>query len=267
MRYYPELLEKQISGYEAAGLDWRRTAEEKVFPYLENHLPVMRMASEALPHVCGLIYERAIRALALDFPITFVIYVGIGCGAGWATQYGSSPACLLGLEKIAELGWDSEDRLRELLSHEVGHLVHMKWRDELGIFEAHEEDPLFLLLSEGFAKRCEYLIFGAETWNQSDGEDWVHWCGRNKAWLAREYLNRVDERQAMNDFFGDWLDIRGRKQTGYFLALAFIRWLEEKYDTRQIAVLGSEVLQEEARSYLSSLAATLAEDRGARGNG
>jgi len=220
----------------------------------------MHKASKVLPDVCGFIYEEAVRELALDFPITFVLYVGIGCGAGWATQFEGSPACLLGLEKIAELGWDSQDRLRELVSHEVGHLIHMKWRDDPDGFEGYEEDPFFVLYSEGFAKRCEYLISGTETWNQAGEADWVDWCRENKAWLAREYLNRTDKKQPVNDFFGDWLDVGGRTQTGYSLGLAFIRWLEESYNTRQIAMLGLEALREEARRYLSSLAATATED-------
>lgn len=267
MRKYPELLEKQIRAYEAAGLDWRQIARDKVFSRLEDYLPVMHRASRVLPHVCGVIYEQAVRALALDFPITFVLYVGIGCGAGWATQYEGSPGCLLGLEKIAELEWDSQERLRELVAHEVGHLIHMRWRDDIDGVDGYEEDPFFVLYSEGFAKRCESLISGTETWNQADEADWVHWCSQHKAWLAREYLNRADEGKPVNDFFGDWLDIGGRKQTGYFLGLAFICWLEESYDATQMAVLDCEVLKEEARRYLSSLAATVTEDEEARTDG
>lgn len=54
------------------------------------------------PHVSNIICTKASKKIGLDFSITLVIYVGIGCGAGWATTYNRQPAILLGLENIAE---------------------------------------------------------------------------------------------------------------------------------------------------------------------
>ncbi|MBE0431660.1 MAG: hypothetical protein IBX67_07520 [Dehalococcoidia bacterium] len=254
MQKYPELLQRQVRDYEESGYDWREIARNKVFPRLEAYLPLIKEARENLVHVCGPVYEQAVQALRVDFPVTFVIYVGIGCGAGLATQYGGSPACLLGLEKIAELGWHTPGKLRELVSHEIAHLVHMHWRDEFQEFEEHEKDPLFLLYSEGFAKRCENLILAGESWSQADRDDWLPWCEAHKGLLAEEYLHRVDHGKPTNDFFGDWLHVQGRSQTGYYLGWTLLLWLEENYDMREIAALSSGRVREDARRYLRRLA-------------
>lgn len=193
MQKYPELLQKQIRDYEEARCNWRRIAVQKVFSKLGDYLPVMQELRVQLPRICGSVYEQAVRALGLDFAITFVIYVGIGCGAGWATHYQGAPACLLGLEKIAELGWHSWERVQELVAHEIGHLAHMEWRNGAEEFERQEKDPLFLLYSEGFAKRCEYHTLGEGVWSQAANEDWLPWCRKHTAWLAREYLRRADQ--------------------------------------------------------------------------
>ncbi len=109
---------------------------------------------------------KASQRLELNFNITLVIYVGIGCGAGWTTTYSGQPSILLGLENIAEQKWHTKSKLQCLISHEIGHLVHMKWRDEWETFEKNE-DPLFQLYSEGFAQRCEHVIVGKETWHMA----------------------------------------------------------------------------------------------------
>jgi len=254
MQKYPELLQRQAGGYEESGYDWREIAREKVFPKLGGYLPLMKEARGNLLHICGSTYEQAVGTLGLDCGVTFVIYVGIGCGAGWATQYQGSPACLLGLEKIAELGWHTPGKLRELVSHEIAHLVHMHWRDEFQEFEEHEKDPLFLLYSEGFAKRCENLILAGESWSQADRDDWLAWCEAHKGLLAKEYLHRTDHGKPVDDFFGDWLHVQGRSQTGYYLGWTLLLWLEQDYGIREIAALSSERVREDARRYLRRLA-------------
>lgn len=250
MQRHPELLEKQTRDYEEAGYDWREMARRKVFPKLGTYLLLMQQARVNLPDICASAYARAVQVLGLDFCIVFVIYVGIGCGAGWATQYKGCPACLLGLEKIAELGWSSRQRLDELVCHEIGHLAHMNWRQESDEFERNERDPLFVLYSEGFAKRCGCLITGREGWSQAPSEDWLLWCMEHKGWLARQYLARADRGKRVNDFFGDWLTVRGHRCAGYYLGRAFTLWLEQRYDMKAIATLSLERVRAEAREYL-----------------
>ena len=192
-------------------------------------------------------------SLKLDFDVLFVVYVGIGCGAGWATRYDKRPAVLLGLENIAEEKWHTKRRLAGLISHEVGHLTHMGWRNEWKVFEEASEDPIFRLYSEGFAQRCEHLILGGETWHMARGREWVTWCERHEGWLAREFLKRIGMKASVRDFFGSWLAIRGKSQTGYFLGHGFVRHLERTHGLRKAALLGVDKIRRLGTSYLESI--------------
>lgn len=246
---YPELLRKQVEDYESQGADWRQVAAERVFPRLRERLPLMQAARDLLPDVCASIYERAQAALGLDFDATFVLYVGIGCGAGWATRYKGQPACLLGLENIAEEGWHTRERLEGLVAHELGHLAHMAWRGEWEEFAAHERDPLFLLYSEGFAMRCEEVILGSAGHLEQDRE-WLAWCAAHLGTLAAEFLRRVEAGETVRDFFGSWHEIQGRSQTGYYLGRQFVRDLEQGRALRDVACLPAEQVREAARTFL-----------------
>jgi hypothetical protein len=214
----------------------------------------MREAHRHLPAVCEWAYGRARKRLKIDFDVNFVIYVGIGCGAGWATRYSGRPACLLGLEMIADCGWQSRERLRGLVAHEIAHLAHMAWRRQWDRFIKAERQPLFHLYSEGFGQRGEHIILGRDGWHEAQDRHWLPWCRRHKAWLAREYLRRVAVRASINDFFGSWLDIKGIKSTGHFLGHEFIRWLGKKRDMKEIATLSVNAVKCLATEYLRSVA-------------
>lgn len=251
MNKYPELLEKQVQCYKTENTDWQEIAR-KVFPTFPGRLQLMQKGQNNILASYKPICAQASKKLGIDFEIVLVVYVGIGCGAGWATKYNGKPAILLGLENIAEENWQTKTKLRGLISHEIGHLAHMKWRDEWGTFERQEQDPLFLLYSEGFAQRCEHLIIGRETWHMAQNEGWFFWCEQNKSWLAKEFLNRVSTHAPVNDFFGSWFNIQGRKQTGYYLGHAFIRELEKVYSLKEIALLQVDDITKLALRYLNS---------------
>jgi hypothetical protein len=179
--------------------------------------------------------------------------VGIGCGAGWATQYKGCPACLLGLENLAECKWHTKKKLQGLLAHELGHLAHMKKREEWKTFEKNEEDPFFQLYSEGFAQRYGHVILGKQIWHQAQDEEWIPWCELNKGWLAKEFLERTEKRKSIGDFFGSWFEIQGKRETGYFLGYMFIRHLEKTYSLGEIALLSPEKIRKLAVNYLESI--------------
>jgi len=252
MARYPELLKKQLQDYANQDLDWRKIAEERIFPRIPEYLSVMREARDNLLKVCGVSYEKASSVLGIDFDVNFVIYVGLGCGAGWATQYNQHPACLFGLENIAECRWQSQEKLRGLIAHELSHLTHQAWRNEWdGFAKETSSSPLFQLYAEGFAQRCEHLILGSETWHEMQDKTWLSWCQDHKCYLAGEYLKRIDGKLSVNDFFGSWLEIQGKRQTGYFLGHEFIGWLEKKNQSiKTIGTLSLEEIRNETRGYL-----------------
>jgi hypothetical protein len=252
MKKYSELLNKQVQNYEEENMDWREVAK-KIFPKLPQRFQLLRKARDNILGVCESIYAKASKMLKLDFDIFFVIYVGVGCGAGWATTYNGQPAVLLGLENIAEEKWHTKNKLEGLISHEIGHLAHMKWRNEWEKFEKAEQDPLFQLYSEGFAQRCEHKILERETWHMAQDKEWLVWCEQNKSWLAKEFLKRLEKQVSVNDFFGSWFNIQGRKQTGYFLGHAFICELEKTYGLREIALFNVEKVRALGIQYLKSI--------------
>lgn len=101
MKKYSELLEKQVFSYEVEKLNWREIAK-KIFSMLPHRFELMRKARDNILATYESICAKASKRLGLDFNVIFVIYVGVGCGAGWATTYKRQPAVLMGLENIAE---------------------------------------------------------------------------------------------------------------------------------------------------------------------
>jgi len=252
LKKYPELLRKQVENYEETNVNWREIAR-RILQLIPLRLSLMQKARDNILQVCEPTYLRAMQRLGIDFDVTFVIYVGIGCGAGWATTYNEQPSVLLGLENIAAEKWHRKNKLQGLLCHELGHLAHMKWREEWKTFKKAEQDPLFQLYSEGFAQRCEHLILGKETWHMKTGREWLDWCEQHNGWLANEFLARLQEHASVNDFFGSWFSIQRKKQTGYFLGHAFICHLEKTHDLREIALLDPKKVNETCLQYLKSI--------------
>jgi hypothetical protein len=236
MARWPELLAKQQSDYSAERQDWRQIAAERVFPHLDQRLPGMSEAHKHLLDVCDPVYTQAQAELGFDGDVIFVVYVGIGCGAGWATTYQGSPAILFGLENIAEEGWTRPRVLSGLVAHEVGHLAHFHWRGQAGLPEG--SGPWWQLYAEGFAQRCEHTIHQQDTWHMAHAVDgWLEWCQAHRGWLAREFLSGVDRNAPVRPFFGSWFELRGWKQTGYYLGHEVIRHLEKSLALKEIALL------------------------------
>ena len=236
MARWPELLVKQKSDYADLGEDWRRIARERVFPHLDQRLPGMSEAHKHLLQVCEPVYGQAMDVLGFDGCVVLIFYVGIGCGAGWVTTYQGMPAILFGLENIAEEGWTQPSVLRGLVAHELGHLAHFHWRDQSGLPKG--SGPWWQLYTEGFAQRCEHRIHRYDTWHMAHAVDgWLDWCQAHRGWLASEFLSLVDRGVSVRPFFGSWFELRGWKQTGYYLGHEVIRHLEESLAMEEIALL------------------------------
>jgi len=235
---WPELFDKQVDDYRAEGLDWRQVARERVFPLLGERLLAMQAAHANLLKKCRDIFLKAHAVLGLDCDILFVIHVGIGSGAGWATTYEGRPAVLFGLENIAEEGWSELPAIMGLIAHEIGHVLHTEWRRRGNLKEG--AGAWWQLYSEGFAQRCEHRIRGRQTWHMAHGGqegDWLEWCRANRASLAARFLDLAETGGDIRPFFGSWFDISGRKQCGYYLGHEVVRRLERDLSLSQIALL------------------------------
>ena len=240
MSQWPELLEKQIDDYSSEGEDWRQVAREKVFPFLGQRLLAMQAARDNLLTSCASLYAQAQAVLGFESDISFVIYVGIGCGAGWVTTYNGTPAVLFGLENVAECGWSYPPALTGMVAHEIGHIAHFHWRAEQGLPDG--TGSWWQLYTEGFAQRCEHLIQGGNTWPMASDSccDWLRWCHDHQRWLAAEFLRVVDAGESVRPFFGSWYNIQGRKQCGYYLGHELIRQLQASMSIKEIALLADD---------------------------
>ncbi|HSG41796.1 MAG TPA: hypothetical protein VLA72_01460, partial [Anaerolineales bacterium] len=207
MSQYPELLQKQLDDYASLNEDWRVTASERIFPALPERYSAIQTAHDNLLSVCEDVYERCQKTIGFDNDLVCVIYVGLGCGAGWANEYEGKPAILFGLENIVEEGWQGQATLEGLLAHELGHLVHFEWRKQANC--PNEDSPWWQLYIEGFAQRCESMILGKPSWHMQDESKmgWREWCEQNIDWLATEFLRRIDLDEDMCQFFGSWFDL------------------------------------------------------------
>jgi hypothetical protein len=218
MKKYPSLLSKQLEDYENEDIDWQQVAKERVFPYLEERLPEMTQARSNLRDIIHSIYKHTCDFFDFNLEVTAVIYVGIGCGAGWATEFKGKSALLFGLENIAECGWSDSRSLEGLVAHELGHLFHERIRESMNL--AFDDGPLWRLYKEGIAKWSEFELLNRESWYEARGlnePDWLDWCKENRAWLAEKFLGAVKKGKSTDQFFGSWYEVEGWKQTGYFL--------------------------------------------------
>lgn len=96
--------------------------------------------------------NRSIHILFDSYPdVLIILYLGLCNGAGWVTQIGKQRVILLGAEKILELNWDTEMRLKGLIYHELGHI----WHECKGIAWFHgeslKEKAILQLYREGIA--------------------------------------------------------------------------------------------------------------------
>ena len=233
----PNLLQMQIDCYAEDGDDWREVAREHVFPYLADSLSTMQTAHDNLLSVLELVNGRCTHLFNFTDKYTVIIYVGVGCGAGWVTTYNGQPAILFGLENIAAEKWQERDTLYGLMAHEFGHLLHFHWRDQAGLNK--EEGAWWQLYTEGFAQYCEQIIHDKPSWHMQTavGDEWLAWCQANLGWLADEFVRRVDADEDMRPFFGSWYELRGYKQTGYFLGHELIRHVHQQANLHEIALL------------------------------
>ena len=237
MATWPELRRMQIEDYSAQSLDWRQIARDKVFPFLAERLPQMEEAHHNLAALSEPIYARAQQTLGFDSSAVFVIYVGIGCGAGWATTFEKTPAILFGLENIAENRWSGREAITSLAAHEIGHLAHYHWRQQHG--KPIGSGPWWQLYEEGFAQYCQSLIVPSAVWHQASGDqaDWLDWCRNHKQWLAAKFLQTVAAGESVVPFFGSWYEICGRSETGYFLGCELAAELTGSLTLLELAAL------------------------------
>ena len=227
MVQWPELLDKQLNDYSDQHVDWKKLSSQKIFPHISSRMPAMESAHQNIIDLFPSLCQQAFRKMDINIDMAGIVYVGIGCGAGWATTYQGKPAILFGLENCAECNWVGPVSISGLIAHEIGHLIQDTWRKQAG--RVCSKGAWWQLFTEGFAQRCEHIILERDSWHEaSNGKnEWVAWCTDKRAYLAGEFLRYAAEGKEIQPFFGSWYDIEGYSQCGCYLGHEAIRALEE----------------------------------------
>ena len=221
------LCEADLREMLAEGLSW----EEAFLPVLngawENKACRARAAASLRTVTEGLDARVAAR-FGKSPDADIVLYLGLCCGAGWVTPVNGKTAVLLGLEKIAELGWDSVDDMNGLVLHELGHV----YQEQYGVLRRRHDRPadafLWQLFTEGIAMVFEQELAGGPAYYHQDKNGWKRWCDENAKQIARDFqadlpvMTRGTQR-----YFGDWALYHGQPDTGYYLGARLVRHMME----------------------------------------
>ncbi|MCK8061569.1 MULTISPECIES: hypothetical protein [unclassified Fusibacter] len=180
-------------------------------------------------------------------------YMGLANAAGWAAMIDGEGAMLIGAAKIAELGWQGEDQMLGLVSHELAHDAHRILRGESisKDFDTMEDTWAWRLYIEGFAQKNQQLLQGNGDYHQDDGE-WLDYCRRNLDRLKNVYKERLVEGKSAQDFYGDWTKFEGVADLGYYLGAVWVSALQERYTNEQIARFELDKIKSEVYDFLNS---------------
>lgn len=226
-----------------------------VLPVLENALNNEKIdfVSRNFQTVIDTLNENLSKLFDKEPDINIVLYLGLCNGAGWATTLDSKNTVLLGIEKIIELGWGDETNMRALILHEIGHLWH-KLNGNLHIPEyTKRRKGIAQLYCEGVAMVCEHILCGDDEFYHQDKNGWLNWCYENENDIKKEYLRRLNEKESVQDFFGDWCSYNGRSDVGYFLGCRFVRFLMKANSLKDIANMKYRVLNKAFKEFANTV--------------
>lgn len=137
-----------------------------------------------------------------------------------------------------------------LILHEVGHLWH-KLNGNLYIPDfTKRRKAIQQLYQEGVAMVCEHILCGDDNFYHQDKDGWFDWCKKNENEIKREYLRRLEEKESVQDFFGDWCSYKGYSDVGYYLGSRFVEHLMKTYSLKQIANLSYRNINKEFKHYV-----------------
>jgi len=195
--------------------------------------------------------------------ISIILYLGLCNGAGWATTLDGKNTVLLGVEKIIELDWGDEANMRALILHEIGHLWH-KLNGNLYLPDfTKRRKSIQQLYQEGVAMVCEQILCDDDEFYHQNKNGWLDWCRKNENDIKAEYLRRLNAKESVQDFFGDWCSYKGHSDVGYFLGCQFVRYLMKTNSLKEIAGLSYSELNRKFSEYASRTIEPLeAEDYG-----
>ncbi len=176
--------------------------------------------------------SKAKKCFNCEINADIVFYIGLCNGAGWATKINKKPTILIGAEKILELNWQDKISMAGLIYHELGHLLHFQNRTRISFKGTNS--AIWQLYTEGMAMFAEQNLIGNPSFFHQYDEKWLSWCKNNEKRMMNEYLKRIKENKSIQDFFGDWHNIEGYSDVGYYLGSAIIKRLSINKSYKQL---------------------------------
>lgn len=250
---YPELEAKCKNDYENCGYSWRDIAVNMVFNRTKADFNKMLEAYNNINRSLKDINHKVHQVFEIEPSLYIVLYCGLCNSAGWVDTYNGNRAILFGIDKIAELGWHTEEKIKPLIAHELCHVIHFEIRgeDELTAVEANNYNKgIWRIYEEGFAQYYQQKLAGDSI--DSRGEEWIKICNENQYKLKNLYLKALsDEKAGTKNFFGDWFKVIGISDAGYFLGAELIKRLNETYNIQEIAKLEFKAIEKEVINFLN----------------
>lgn len=248
MSVAPTLRDLCIQDYLSAGEDWVQIAHQTVFTRTHQDYVRMRRIHERLKALIPELHATLHAFYPFPKTIKWVLYHGLGNGAGWSTTYQGAPAILCGIDKIAALDWSSDEELLRLCAHEYAHVVHAHLRGPLLPPHTPEHHPVLRLYVEGFASYYETFIAALP----DRLTRWEKQCALIFDDLKRMYAQALVSNPAMcAKFFGDWTLIYELPDTGYYLGKQWVKALAQTYDFDTLARLPYDELERSLETFLT----------------
>lgn len=219
--------------------DFSRVAEykDKVYQILndvQKNTETAETAHQSFINATKNLSDEIKNKFNVDLDVTIILYLGLGNGAGWATTIKNHNVVLIGLEKVVELGWCSESDMQALIYHELGHIYHSLFEHE-NLMITKREKYIRQLYREGIAMVFEQTLCDDVNRYHQNVDNWLDWCKDNEKLIKTEYLKRINNKESVQDFFGDWCSFMNHSDVGYYLGTAFIRFLMNDYSLQEIA--------------------------------
>jgi hypothetical protein len=225
MNQYPNLKTYCQDDYQDK---WKEVALERVFNYNQKDILRMKKAQEILLSTIDSFDVKAKKFFRVDSlpSIDWVIYHGLGNGAGGYTIINGQKKIMFGLDKIVSLSWDLKNKLEDLLAHEYSHYFHefvrcQSLEPQLDFYRHY----IFRLYVEGLATYAEQMMHG----RKKSMPVWHHNCLEKEQKLKQLFLNHLEmDDQDIHYMFGDWYPVLGEIETAYFLGMRMIEsWHQE----------------------------------------
>ncbi|MGL5752084.1 MAG: DUF5700 domain-containing putative Zn-dependent protease [Paraclostridium sp.] len=248
---YPEVINKLKDDIKSDGYNWVDIARENSFNKTKEDFSKMVEAYENIKNVMEDVNNNVKEAFNLDLDINIVLYAGLCHSAGWVDEYEGKRAILYGIDQIANLNWQDRNKLKNLIAHELCHIIHFEIRDRYNLIDDYKtnyEYGIWRLYIEGFAQFYRNKLTPLF---EERGESWVKACDEQKEELKKLYIEALnDNDKGTNDFFGDWWQVMGISDVGYYLGQEFVKELSEKLSLKEVITIRFEGLEKEVLDFL-----------------